>query len=137
MTFDIILDSHLINCPLCKKSIDAITCGFVECSYAFKGIKVVDGDRIPVSSNGYTYVGNVYRQFSPAVLDSAMWKSIMLIIKYDAPRNTDAQLVMCCLCKKYDKSNGNIIKILNSDLLCHNECSELVMKALSGICYSF
>jgi hypothetical protein len=46
--FDVIQREHEVKCPICKKWIQPVTCGFYECEYMFTGIKKERKDSPPV-----------------------------------------------------------------------------------------
>ena len=63
--FDLINDSHLCKCPICREVVVPVTCGFNNCEWKIIARKVELGKPPQMFKTDWKSVGNLYERFSP------------------------------------------------------------------------
>jgi hypothetical protein len=78
--FNLLLDVDEVHCPLCKVSIQAVTCGFRKCLWMFEGRKTGIGS-VDVAST-WMVAGRNYERFDEdADRGTAEWSSLIITTK--------------------------------------------------------
>ena len=94
--FDLILNSELVICPMCKSNFDAKTCAFYDCFYSFSGIKYDENNQqIKIANQEFPKVGKECKYLVYTESDLVKWKRLMIIVKFD-----DQPEIFCGVCTK-------------------------------------
>ena len=91
--FDLINDSHLCKCPICKERVVPITCGFNNCKWKIIARKVELGKPPQMFKTDWKSVGDLYEYYSPEKSGEANFVALKIIC-----RETDGQKLICFEC---------------------------------------
>ena len=92
--FDLINDSHLCKCPMCRKGVVPVTCAFNNCEWKFIGRKVELGKPPQMFKTDWKSVGDSYTRFSPEKSGKANFLDLKILCR----QKPDGQLVTCFGC---------------------------------------
>ena len=99
--FDLINDSHLCKCPICKERVVPITCGFNNCKWKIIARKVELG-KPQMFKTDWKSVGDLYKYYSPEKSGEANFVALKIIC-----RKTDSQKLICFACGS-EGTNANM-----------------------------
>ena len=105
--FDLILDADKHVCPLCKKYVNPMNCGFNNCQYRMTGIKIdnITGQPSRFQSSSWVTVGNYFQTYDPKVSGECIWTHLKIHARELPKPESQAQrekepLNACFVCKK-------------------------------------
>lgn len=124
--FDLVVDAHLVSCPMCSGHVVPETCAFNKCEWRFTGVKTSDTPK-EVSSFGWTLAGDQYERFSSEGADKVDWARLLISTRYPWKRAFNTECPVCLSAFTNSSSDPEV------DTKCGHRCHMYCIGAWKGI----
>ena len=133
--FDLISDNFILECPICKKHVKPVTCGFVKCNYTFDDVKILpNNEEERYIQDSWIQVGDLYRYYDPSDSGMVRWKTLKIIIKESDKRlNNYTERCYCCQ-ETIHKIEENNLSPFTCNHLVHQMCFTSLKVSLKQFC---
>jgi hypothetical protein len=99
--FDLILQQHNVKCPICKKWIKPVTCGFYKCEYKYTGIKKERASFPPIKVHAPAWTKTSptkYEYYDPRKSRVVQWINLKILTRDFTGQSPKTQ--SCGICQE-------------------------------------
>jgi ubiquitin len=127
--FDLICDLDKITCPMCRKNIKPLTCGFTNCEYTWAGTKVENDQLVKFRHQKWTSIYDQYRYFDPQKSGTVKWTQLKIMTKVIHSKRKE-ETTTCGFCGE-NVANPVVLKCSH---YYHDDCLNKMKPAINSNC---